>query len=78
MAEAHSPLDKWFITAIEALERDPGAAASMSPPSITIAELVEKFPELGSVTITSHIIDGPHDDIATRSYQSSSHVTRGS
>jgi acetyl esterase len=69
MTENAAPTDDWLTTAIEALERDPAAAASMSPPSITTAELVERFRELGSVTITTHIIDGPHGPIETRAYR---------
>lgn len=62
-------MDDWLTNAISALERDPSAAASMTPPSITTAELIERFPELGSVTITTHIIDGPHGAIETRAYR---------
>jgi acetyl esterase len=69
MTETAAPMDDWLTIAIEALERDPGAGAAMSPPSITTAELVERFPELGSVTITTHVIDGPHGPIETRAYR---------
>jgi acetyl esterase len=61
--------DDWLTTAIEALERDPAAGAAMSPPSITTAELVERFPELEAVKITTHIIEGPHGPIETRAYR---------
>jgi acetyl esterase len=71
MTENAAPMDDWLTTAIDALERDPAAAAGMSPPSITTAELVERFPDLGSVTITTHIIDGPHGPIEARAYRRS-------
>jgi acetyl esterase len=71
MTENAAPTDDWLTTAIDALERDPAAAASMSPPSITTAELIERFPDLGSVTITTHIIDGPHGPIEARAYRRS-------
>jgi acetyl esterase len=69
MTENAAPMDDWLTAAISALERDPAAAASMTPPSITTAELIERFPELASVTITTHIIDGPHGAIETRGYR---------
>ena len=69
MPENAAPTDDWLATAIAALERDPAAAASMSPPSLTTAELIERFPELESVTIATHVIDGPHGPIETRAYR---------
>jgi acetyl esterase len=71
MTENAAPMDDWLTTAIDALERDPAAAAGMSPPSITTAELVERCADLGSVTITTHIIDGPHGPIEARAYRRS-------
>lgn len=69
MTDRAAPTDDWLTAAIEALERDPSAGAAMSPPSITTAELVERFPELGAVAIRTHMIDGPHGPIETRAYR---------
>lgn len=69
MTETAVPMDDWLTAAISTLERDPAAGASMSPPSITTAELIERLPELGSVAITTHLIDGPHGAIETRAYR---------